>query len=89
MSFHMRRSPEAAWTVGMFFDFCSSLKHSFNSLIFSETVFTTLELKFHLVLEPRGILLETQSSTERCCGDREKKVSIPDRLLKYTHFWIL
>jgi hypothetical protein len=45
-------------------------------------VFTTLELKFHLVLEPRGILLETQSSTERHYGDREKKAGIPDRLLK-------
>jgi hypothetical protein len=49
----------------------------------------TLELKFHLVLEPRGILLETQSSTDRRCGDCEK-VGIPDRLLKkHTHFRIL
>jgi hypothetical protein len=34
------------------------------------------------VLETRVILLETQSSTHRRCGDREKKVGIPDRLIK-------
>jgi hypothetical protein len=34
------------------------------------------------VLEPHGVLLDTQSSTERRCGDCEKKVGIPDRLLK-------
>jgi hypothetical protein len=39
----------------------------------------TLQLKFHLVLEPYGILLETQSITDRHWG---VKVSIPDRLLK-------
>jgi hypothetical protein len=82
LSFNMRRSPEPAWTVVMFFYFCSSLKHSFSSLIFSQTVFTTLKLKFRLVLEPRVILLETWSSTDRRCGDREKRVGIPDRLLK-------
>jgi hypothetical protein len=65
LSFNMRTSPEAAYTVGMFFDLCSSLKHSFNLLIFSYTVFMTLELKFYQVLEPRGIVLETESSTER------------------------
>jgi hypothetical protein len=45
-------------------------------------VFTTLELTLHLVLKPREILLETRSSTDRRCGDREKKVGIPDRLIK-------
>jgi hypothetical protein len=45
-------------------------------------VFTTLELKFHLVLEPHGILLEMQSSPDRRCADHENKVSIPDRLIE-------
>jgi hypothetical protein len=44
-----------------------------------------MELKFHLALENCGILLETWSSTDRHCGDRKKKVGIPDRLLKKIH----
>jgi hypothetical protein len=73
-SFNMRRNLEAAWIVGMFFDFCNSLKHSFSSLMFSETVI--LELKFHLVMEPRRILFETKSTTDRRFGDNEKDVDI-------------
>jgi hypothetical protein len=42
----------------------------------------TLELKFHLVSEHRGILLATQSSTEIRRGDSEKKDGLPNKLLK-------
>jgi hypothetical protein len=46
------------------------------------TVFTIMDLKFHLLLEPHEIILK-QSCTKKCRGHREKKIGIPDRLQKY------